>query len=162
MKILRGFILPHEVELLEHAVEFATGPRSPCGYLPGRQASGYEKLFLKDNLVPASLLMRSIQALQHVDGDNWDCFTLNYPPGSYIPRHVDQDAKAGMRHIRINAIITPADSGGVLTIDDKVIDLYQRDAVIFHPDTQYHSVTHCTSTRLIWSVGAWIPERFAL
>lgn len=127
------------------------------GWTPGRQGSGYDILPLREVLPQAagSLVARSLAQLGTPFERYWDVYLIRYRDGSFIAPHVD-DAQHGKRHRRINAVVTPADHGGELTIDGRRIELAVGDAVRFYPDREVHAVSPVTGTRLMFSVGAWI------
>jgi predicted 2-oxoglutarate/Fe(II)-dependent dioxygenase YbiX len=127
------------------------------GWTPGRQGTGYDILPLQAALpaTPGSLIARSLALLGTPFERYWDVYLIRYRDGSFIAPHVD-DAQHGKRHRRINAVLTPADAGGELTIAGQRIALAIGDAVRFYPDREVHEVTPVVGTRLLFSVGAWI------
>jgi len=152
--VLAAFLSDDEV----HALRALAGGD---GWKPGRQGTGYDILPLQAVLpaTPGSLIARSLALLGTPFEHYWDVYLIRYRDGSFIAPHVD-DAQHGKRHRRINAVLTPADAGGELTIGGQRIALATGDAVRFYPDRELHEVTPVTGTRLLFSVGAWIePER---
>lgn len=117
-------------------------------YTSGRQGTGYLKSVIPSHLVQGIL----DKALKILDAEKYDCYILRYPSGSFVPCHRD-DVQLGLKHFRLNAIITEA-VGGELTIEDRKIHLLPGDAIIFRPDALTHSVSKITTgTRYVFSVG---------
>ena len=136
-------------------------------YEPGRQGTGYMKLRLKEVLQAAEhdpksllrdLLPRALGALGcPADNEFYDVFLLKYPKGAYIPKHVDEAGVFGKTHHRLNALVTSADKGGHLTVDDKPIEILEGHALVFRPDEQPHAVSEVLEGgRLVLSVGCWL------
>lgn len=121
----------------------------------GRQETGYERAYLKDVIGVQNYITRAIVELGILD-DMWDAYFLRYPNGSYIPPHKDDTAFGRTKHMRLNALISKPDDGGVLVIDDKAIKLNEGDAVIFTPNLSAHSVSKVVGERLVFSVGCLI------
>jgi predicted 2-oxoglutarate/Fe(II)-dependent dioxygenase YbiX len=165
--ILTAFLSPEEIAALrDHAA-------AAEGWTPGRQNTGYDILPLKKaqsaapgsletpkKALPAGLVNLGARCLAHLGppvADYWDVYLIRYHDGTYIPEHVD-DAQLGMRHQRINAVVTAATAGGELRIDGTLVELSVGEAVRFFPDREVHAVTTVTGTRLLFSVGAWITD----
>ncbi len=121
---------------------------------PGRQGTGYRKLFMKDHHKEVAQCCRTLLGVEP-DNDFWDVYILAYPEGAYIPPHRDEATAFGKRHHRVNVLIQEAE-GGVLKVDGKVVPLEEGDAIVFEPDVEEHEVSVVTKgTRLVWSVGCW-------
>jgi hypothetical protein len=150
-EVLPAFLSPQEIVVLRD--------RAACaeGWTLGRQGTGYDILPLKHVLPtdPGSPIARSLTQLGTPFEDYWDAYLIRYRDSAYIAEHVD-DAQHGKRHRRLNALLTPATSGGELYIDGSRIELAVGDAVRFFPDREVHAVTRVSGTRLLFSVGAWI------
>lgn len=130
---------------------------------PGRQGTGYEKLPLADfaSALPdeaspdvrervSALIERSLSAMG-VTAIQSDAYLLRYRDGTHVPRHADPTDEH--RHLRLNAIITLPDSGGLLRLADAPIPMGLGEAVVFRPDALIHEVSPVTGTRIVWSVG---------
>ena len=130
---------------------------SSCAWAGGRQGTGYEVLSLKNDERVEQLRERC-QFVLGVDVTDifWDCFLVRYPEGAFIPPHRDAAALFGRRHQRLNAVVTPATAGGVLTVGGDVVELPLRAALVFYPDEEEHSVSPVTGERLLWSMGHWL------
>jgi hypothetical protein len=94
----------------------------------GRQGTGYRKLRL-------------------AEGQNWDCYLIDYPPHTHIGTHTDP--VPGKKHYRLNIMLWGEDN-------------FQGDAIFsskhikfFRPDISPHSVGEVSRRRIIFSVG-WI------
>lgn len=126
-------------------------------YEPGRQGTGYFKLFVKDHPRLQWLIQRSLSILEKPAEDEfWDAWLLRYPSGSYIPRHLDEAEMFGKKHHRMNAIVDNGGIGGTLVVYNEEITLLSGDAYVFRPDIMPHEVTRVEGQdRLVWSVGCW-------
>lgn len=123
----------------------------------GRQGTGYQKLYVKDNINLLALL-ESSKILLGIDPTNefWDAYLLYYPTGAFIPKHRDEASVVGMKHYRLNALVTLPKNGGIFIADDEVVNWDIGDAVLFKPDCVIHEVTRIEDgERLVWSVGCW-------
>jgi hypothetical protein len=96
----------------------------------GRQGTGYRKLLLGR-------------------GEHWDLWVIDYPPGTFIPRHVDP--VPGRRHWRVNLRLRGE-------------DVYEGDFVwrlgpllVFRPDVMPHAVRTTAARRLVLSLGFTTP-----
>ena len=149
-EVLRGFLSPIEVaELTAHA-------QTADGWAAGRQHTGYDILPLRPQLTPTSpLVARALMRIGTPFEDYWDVYFIRYMDNAHIPPHTDS-AQHGKRHLRINAVLIQAPSGGELLIDGTLIALAVGDAVLFHPDTEVHEVAKVGGPRLLFSVGAWV------
>lgn len=147
--IVRGFLSPDEIEALRARATDAAGWRA------GRQGTGYDILPLKDELASSPAVTRALARIGTPHGDFWDVYLIRYLDGAHVPDHVDA-AQPGLRHRRLNALITPATAGGELTIAGARVELALGDAVCFYPDEEVHRVEPVTGTRLLLSVGAWL------
>ncbi len=145
-EVLVGFLSAAEVAGLR-ALE------SQAGWKPGRQATGYDILPLPR--VREALVARALSHIGAPFEDFWDVYLIRYSDGSFIPPHRDP-AEHGRQHRRLNALLTPAHSGGDLTIDGHRIELAIGDAVLFEPDRETHEVSRVVGSRLLFSVGAWV------
>lgn len=107
-------------------------------WLPGRQATGYEKLLLMVNpfLVP------------------FDCYLLRYKPGSEIREHVDPVSEK--KHYRFNVVLKHAKSGGEFRCSKPI---YETNRIkLFRPDIASHSVSKVENgTRYVLSIG-WVKK----
>jgi hypothetical protein len=151
-EILKEFLHPSEIVWLRRRAEFAND------WHEGRQGTGYEVLHLKKELTmffTSVMVRRALEVIGKPVEDFWDVYLIRYPDGSSIPKHRD-DASFGLRHRRLNVMLTPPEEGGVLTIDGTVILLGDGDAVLFYPNEEEHEVTTVKGTRLVFSVGAWL------
>ena len=154
MRRVAGFLSKAEQQQLA-----ALASSSSSSFVPGRQNTGYEKLPLRDR-VELEPLLRRARALLAIDDDNelWDAWLLRYPTGSGVPAHVDA-ADGDFAHVRVNAIVRGANSGGVFAIDGVVIDLDVGDGVVFRPDVDVHEVSVVgAGDRVVFSVGAWVKS----
>lgn len=147
--IVRGFLSELEIELLR--VRATVGE----GWRPGRQGTGYDILPLKELMAGEALVERALAHIGTPSGDFWDVYLIRYVDGAHVPDHVDA-AQPGLRHRRLNALITAAEAGGELTIAGERVELGVGDAVCFYPDEELHRVEPVTGTRLLFSVGAWL------
>lgn len=126
----------------------------------GRQRTGYMKAVINKNhdvgdIVSKTITAMAITARLDYCPTKFDCYILKYPEGSSIPYHRD-DAPFKSKHWRLNAIISSPDeySGGELVLEDRYVEMFSGDAVIFRPDRIFHAVTKVTEgTRYVWSVG---------
>lgn len=125
----------------------------------GRQGTGYEKAVVPlTNNVFQALAKRSLHAMKSSFDNVFDCFILKYPLDSFIPDHRDP-APEGKEHWRFNAIVSGTDPAGSphsgrFFIEDREVDLREKDAIIFRPDRYVHSVSSILySPRYVWSVG---------
>ena len=102
----------------------------------GRQASGYDVL-----TVAISQRMR------------FDSYLIRYRTGAGIPPHRDP-APAGCRHYRLNIVLWPARSGGVLACEAYIFRL--GPIKFFRPDLATHSVSPVEAgARYVFSIG-WL------
>jgi hypothetical protein len=151
-EILKEFLYISEVDWFRRRAEHAND------WHEGRQGTGYEVLPLKKELTMFFTSVFVKRALRHIGEpveDFWDTYLIRYPDGSSIPKHLD-DASFGLRHRRLNAMVTAPEDGGRLTINNIEIPLLVGDAVLFYPNEEEHEVTTVRGTRLIFSVGAWL------
>lgn len=125
---------------------------TPLPWTLGRQGTGYEIASLRDAPPPA--VSRAL-ALLGATGDRWDAYFLRYRDGAFVPPHLDP-AQPGLRHRRLNALLSQAAAGGELHISGAAISLAPGDAVIFYPDSELHEVAPVAGTRLLLSVGALV------
>ena len=158
VRILKGFLRPEEKKIL---MDIAAGKHQdwwPCGtpnWQPGRQNTGYEKLPLRDRFAALPLVVRSAREVG-VHDDFWDCYILRYPDKGFIPPHVDQETMGHKKHARLNAVLQSPKAGGILKIENEVVELEELDAVLFYPGFSVHEVSPVEGERLLWSLGAWI------
>jgi hypothetical protein len=149
-RVVRGFLGPDDLERL-HAM-CASASRA---WDRGRQDTGYAKSGVDpDDPLVAALIARSLATLYPGARHGHDAWLLRYPDGSSIPPHTDPPLRDGARHARLNALIAAPPTGGVLRLDDTVVDLAPGDAVVFYPDRVQHQVSTVTGgERWLWSVG---------
>lgn len=88
---------------------------------PGRQGTGYRKLRL-------------------AHGESWDCYLMDYPPGSFIPPHTDP--VPGKAHHRFNLVLWGKRG-------------FEPRARMFRPDLELHEVPTITPRRVVFSIG-WV------
>ncbi len=174
---LHLFLAPVEIESLE---DFAASV-PPEEWEKGRQGSEYYKASIKEmaeqGLVDDDLQWlyeiadRAQDELRHFTGvneldDQWDMYLLFYPHGSQIPPHKDP-APEGMKHVRLNAVITPPLEGGAFTFSRRSgcreTNFHYRmgtpgEAIIFSPSDFEHQVQPLDGTRLVLSVGCLVPK----
>ncbi len=148
--IIPYFLAPDEVQLLRIRADATTR------WEFGRQGTGYEKSdmkpLLRGNTTFDTIAGRALHLLGPDDG-NWDMWLLRYPKGSCVPPHRDE-AVFGLRHKRINAMLTLPEYGGHFIADGERVDLRVGDAVMFYPDSVTHEVTKVvTDSRLVLSIG---------
>lgn len=150
MHLISDFLTPHNIEfILRWADESSDWTR-------GRQGTGYEILYVKDEPDFAGLVQRAILHLGPYFEDFYDAYLIRYRQGDFIPRHKDEASIVGKRHHRINAMVALADEGGDLRIDGKLIELPLGAAVDFFPDEEEHEVAPVTrGRRILFSVGCW-------
>lgn len=149
-RVVREFLSPADREAL----------RALCSEIDrawdrGRQETGYLKSAIDpDDPFVAGLIARSLATLYPGPRHGHDAWLLRYPEATSIPPHTDPALRDGARHARLNAIIAAPPSGGVLALDDTLIELGLGDAVVFYPDRVQHQVSTVTGgERWIWSVG---------
>jgi hypothetical protein len=152
-RVVRGF---HHPAACARPAARADATRD--GWLPGRQATAYDKLPLAIDADAdawlAALAARSRVAMGDPATSAWDHYLLRYRVGASVPRHVDPSLAAGLRHLRLNAVVRACDAGGVLSLDGAEVALAAGDAVVFRPDRVVHAVTSVgAGERLVWSVG---------
>lgn len=145
----RQFIVPEDV------VKFRNIAACSSGWHPGRQGTGYDILSLKKMAGAPFDRARQLIGVQH-DGA-WDAYLIRYNDGSFIPPHRD-DASFGLRHRRLNVLVTAPISGGELLIGGILVSLAEGDGVMFHPNEDEHSVEPVVGERLLFSVGAWVER----
>ena len=94
----------------------------------GRQGTGYRKLKL-------------------FTGKSFDCYLIDYPPGTHIPIHVDP--VPGFCHFRINLLLLGEDKflGETIFSCGRV--------KFFRPDIMPHSVEEVSTRRVVLSIG-WV------
>ncbi len=68
-----------------------------------------------------------------------------------MPRHVDSNDEH--RHLRLNALVTRPESGGLLRLADTPLPLAPGEAIVFRSDMVPHEVTPVSGLRIVWSVG---------
>lgn len=111
----------------------------------GRQGSGYSKMLLLTAKWPVP----------------FDIYILKYPPESYIDWHTDP-SKPGYEHHRINIILKQSD-GYFMTrqkIGNNLLNvLSDKRFIKFRPDITLHSVTKCTRSRYVLSIGYLLKEK---
>ena len=93
---------------------------------PGRQGTGYRKLLL-------------------AQGQRWDLYVLDYPPGTSIPTHTDP--VPGRRHWRVNLRVWGQDAfegDAVLRVGP---------LVVFRSDVMPHGVSTVHRRRVLVSFG---------
>lgn len=148
MRIIRNFLTDVERVRLWALAEDSV-------YEPGRQGTGYDRTPVPDDLYD-SLRVKALKELGVIDNPlayGHDCYVIRYVEGAYIPLHCD-DAPLASEHHRINAVIQNPYEGGDLYVNGEKVDLFQRDAYVFRPDTEPHEVKVVTSgTRLIFTLG---------
>lgn len=85
----------------------------------------------------------------------FDCYLIEYPPGSSIPPHKDV-LKSGNKHFRVNLILTHPE-GGEFVVEKAIFK--SKWLNIFRPDLYTHSVTEVkgTRSRYVFSIG-WCWE----
>ena len=93
----------------------------------GRQGTGYRKFLI-------------------ACGERWDCYLLDYPPGTHVPPHTDP--VPGRRHFRCNLVLW-----GERAFEGRAV-LRAGPLVIFRSDVTIHSVKKVTRRRLVLSIGA--------
>lgn len=155
MRVVSNFLKFREIDLID--LVFRNKSRQK---VPGRQGTGYYKLDVKGDPLLMSIAEKSLKELG-IDANHkrWDNYLLVYPDGSYVPTHKDETDLSiypGKRHIRLNALVRPANFGGILTVDGEEVTLKMTDAIVFYPDEQEHSVSPVKGERIVWTVGALI------
>ena len=94
----------------------------------GRQGTGYRKLKL-------------------LTGKSFDCYLIDYPPGTHIPIHVDP--VPGFCHFRINLLLLGEDK----FIGETILSFGK--VKFFRPDIMPHSVEEVSTRRIVLSIG-WV------
>ena len=151
-KIVAGFLNPRERVVVANLARKG-------GFTAGRQATGYEKRDIVDDLMAERLIKRALKELG--EPVLFDAWVLRYPIGSEIPAHTDPPVE-GMCHVRLNALALGCE-GGVLYVDGAEIPLESGDAYVFRPDLMKHMVTKVErNERLMFSVGANVDRAHAL
>lgn len=125
------------------------------GWSNGRQGTGYKKLCVKYNESISELIKRSLNVISNVN-DLWDAWIIKYPNNSFIPSHKDEASIFGMRHVRVNTILTLPKYGGDFILNNEKINLDVGTGIMFYPDDSEHSVSIVNGERLVFSVGCWI------
>ncbi|GHA11080.1 hypothetical protein GCM10008090_21050 [Arenicella chitinivorans] len=105
----------------------------------GRQASGYDKLFL--------------------GGAHWpirfDIYLLRFPTGSCVPEHKDEVDDG--QHYRLNIVLRNAREEGVFNYEAPIFET--RRIKFFRPDTSLHSVSKIEAgVRYVFSIG-WLTHK---
>jgi hypothetical protein len=160
MMVFSGFltrsVVEHAASVVEHAASVVEARRAE--FEPGRQGTGYLRLFIKDDPQLAPAIQRALGALNKpADDEFWDAYLLLYPLGAYIPPHLDEAAAFGKKHHRLNAIVRRAGLGGRFVLAEQHLPLDVADAVLFEPDEVRHSVTEVLAgERVVFSVGCWL------
>jgi predicted 2-oxoglutarate/Fe(II)-dependent dioxygenase YbiX len=150
MQLIPDFLTRHNVEFI---VRWAD---DHSGWTRGRQGTGYDVLYVKDDPDFSGLIQRALLHLGPYFEDFFDAYLIRYQEGDYIPLHKDEAALFGKRHHRINAMVSVANAGGDLLIDGKLIEFPLGAAVDFFPDDEEHEVTPVTrGRRVLLSVGCW-------
>ncbi|HSX23317.1 MAG TPA: hypothetical protein VLE97_11140 [Gaiellaceae bacterium] len=150
MQLIPGFLTPHNIEFILRWAD-AGG-----GWTRGRQGTGYEVLYVKDEPDFSGLVQRAIAQIGPYFEDFYDAYLIRYQEGDFIPLHKDEAAFFGKRHRRLNAMVERAGAGGKLFIDGKPIELAVGEAIDFFPDEDEHEVTAVTQgRRILFSVGCW-------
>ena|SRR5438045_16580 len=170
---LHLFLSPLEAEFLEDITV------TEDYWKPGRREGGYFKLNIKelveqssfdDDLLPlAEVSERALDELRRFTGVNeldgkWDAYLLFYPPGSEVVGHKDP-APEGMRHVRLNVIVRPAEDGGELVVEPGDMSGTWHffsaetvgEGVIFSPSTYRHKVREIAGSRVVLSFGCLVP-----
>ena len=150
MLLILDFLTPANIDFIRARAD------AESGWTRGRQGTGYEVLYVKDDPDFSGLIQRAIFHLGPYFEDFYDAYLIRYQEGDFIPLHKDEAAFFGKRHHRINAMVTCADAGGDLYIDGKLIEFPLGAAVDFLPDEEEHEVTPVVrGRRLLLSVGCW-------
>jgi hypothetical protein len=134
---------------------------SAPGWLAGPDGIGHEKLPLDDAALRSAgrrLLAKSLAELGDPPDGWWDCQLLRSVPGAHVPSHHDP-AEDGCVRLRLELIVAAPAAGGALLIDGEDVPLAIGDAVVFRADQAAHEVAPVErGTRLVWSVGANLPQ----
>lgn len=150
MQLIPDFLTTHNIEFILRWAD------NDGGWTRGRQGTGYEVLYVKDEPNFAGLIQRAVLHLGPYFEDFYDAYLIRYQEGDFIPLHKDEAAFFGKRHHRINAMVAIAEAGGDLLIDGKLIEFPLGAAVDFFPDEEAHEVTKVTAgRRILFSVGCW-------
>lgn len=150
MQLIRDFLTVHNIEFICRWAD------SQSGWTRGRQDTGYEVLYVKDEPDFSGLVQRAILQLGPYFEDFYDAYLIRYQEGDFIPLHRDEAAFFGKRHHRLNALVVAAEEGGDLRINATSIEFPIGTAVDFFPDEEEHEVTKVTrGRRILFSVGCW-------
>jgi predicted 2-oxoglutarate/Fe(II)-dependent dioxygenase YbiX len=150
MQLIPDFLTSHNIEFIARWAD------QDNGWTRGRQDTGYDILYVKDEPDFAGLIHRAVLHLGPYFEDFYDAYLIRYQTGDYIPAHKDEAGFFGKRHHRINAMVTLAEEGGDFLIDGKPIEFPLGAAVDFYPDEEEHAVTTVTKgRRVLFSVGCW-------
>lgn len=131
-----------------------------------RKAPGYSRLDL-DKFIPISpsmafFLAHARQVLAEATGSEpgaWnDCWLLRYLAGGNIPDHVDPVPGASAARYRLNVLLSPEASSGLLWVAGRLVGMHQHDAVIFSSGTLMHRVDPVPELRLVLSLGMLAPK----
>ena len=105
----------------------------------GRRKTGYSKMLLARARWPFL----------------WDCYVLQFPPGSGAPWHTDE--VPGFRHYRINLVVRHAKRGDRFQTD---YGLYlSRWLKIFRSDKPHLVQTIEAGTRYVLSIGIALKDK---
>lgn len=150
MQVIHGFLANYDIALLLNYAETGNA------WTKGRQDTGYNILFLKDQYGAQYLIDRAKALLGPIFEDFWDCYLIRYNVGEFIPSHKDDVALFGKRHRRLNAMVKLADEGGDFIINGSKVEFPLGAAIDFFPDDEEHEVTKVEKgQRLVFTVGIW-------
>lgn len=120
----------------------------------GSHGTGYVHTPVVDDYALAPLIQRSLACITPEEILVKDVYLIRYDNGASIPLHKDPPLADGMRHGRLNALLSAPVEGGVFMHGAFSPQLMLvRDAVVFQPDVEEHGLTPLRGERLIWSVG---------
>ncbi|HVI41926.1 MAG TPA: hypothetical protein VM577_14845 [Anaerovoracaceae bacterium] len=149
--ILHRTYMPGAAAILEQLLY------EPLFWEQGRQATGYLKANLKQDLPCVKFVADKLSEVIGNEIESFDSYLLHYPEGTYIPSHTD-DIVFGRKHVRANATLRQPLTGGCLHIGTPgfPVHLSVGDIFIFEPNAMEHYVTMCDQDRYVLSVGTII------
>lgn len=150
MQLIHGFLTTHNIEwMLRWADENS-------GWTRGRQGTGYDVLYVKDEPDWSGLIQRCLIHIGPYFEDFFDAYLIRYQERDFIPPHKDEAAMFGKRHHRINSMVSLAEEGGDFLIDGKKQEFPLGAAIDFYPDEEEHEVTKVAKgRRIVFTVGCW-------
>lgn len=101
-------------------------------------------------------LILKYKNFQH--GSDGVVVSVTYPGGN-VTEHRDLRSDEGWVTYRCNVMTQAAESGGILYVDGKAIDINVGDLHCYYPSEQVHSVTDVegNTPRVLWMFGAHRP-----